>query len=200
MTNIKIQKNNYKFIAIKTMIAMLVIAMFAVVGLADYNKILDSSNKEATNIKTTVESVKKLNALVNSYLEKNNGKISPGHNISISGIMQQENLIPNSWTITGDNLIPLNRNFISSYKILTDSDFIKPAYMIIIKAPKMTNEEALAICNSLTNIISGVSSNDNPTFNISRNKTCLKALFNNQVLLANNLPFKKNLTFTFILK
>ena len=197
--NMKIQKNNYESMIIKIIMAMLIIAILALAGLTDYNQKLDSSNKETTNINTTVNSIKKLNVLINSYLITQNEKIKPGRNISISSIMQQENFIPNSWAVKNNKLIPLNKNFVSSYKLITDSDFIKPVYMITIKAPKMTNKEALAICNSLKYITYGVSSNNNPSLNLIHSKSCLKALFNNKTSLINNSLFKKNLTFTFII-
>lgn len=55
----KIQKNNYESMIIKIIMAMLIIVILALAEFTNYNKKLNYSNKKKTNIKTTVNSIKK---------------------------------------------------------------------------------------------------------------------------------------------
>ena len=157
-----------------------------------YNGLIGSSNVTAT-----VQSITKIESAVNSYMQVNGGSIMPPPGASLPYAMQEDNLLPASWTVNGNNVAPPNQGFIQSYFISTNSNPGQYRYIIGINAPQMTNAQALNICNSLENSISGVEASENAVFNIGNGQTCLSDLFNGNVSSADSSNFQGNLTFTF---
>jgi hypothetical protein len=130
-------------------------------------------------------------------MQVNGGSIMPPSGVSLPYAMQEDNLLPSSWTVNGNSVVPPNPGFLQSYFIGTDSNPGQYEYFIGINAPQMTNAQALNICDSLENSISGVSSNGNADSNIGNGKTCLSNLFGGNASAADNSVFQGNLTFTF---
>ncbi len=188
----KSKKNNGGFTLMEIIVAMIVVGILSAGGLMVYNGLIGSSNVTAT-----VQSVIKLESAVNSYMQVNGGSIIPPSGISLPYAMQEDNLLPSSWTVSGDNVIPPNAGFVAGYQISTNSNPGQYIYVIGINAPQMTNAQALNICNSLENSISGVNAGGGPVFNIGSGQNCLSDLFDGNAASANNSNFQGNLTFTF---
>ena len=157
-----------------------------------YNGLIGSSNVTAT-----VQSIAKIESAVDSYMQVNGGSIIPPAGISLPYAMQEDALLPSSYAVNGDSVVPPNPGFVQSYYIFTDANQGQYNYDIGIVAPQMTNAQALNICDSLENSISGISNDGSAEFNIGNGQTCLGDLFNNNVGNANNSTFQGNLTFTF---
>ncbi|MHB8232140.1 MAG: type II secretion system protein [bacterium] len=185
-------KSNGGFTLMEIIVAMIVVGILSAGGLMVYNGLIGSSNVTAT-----VQSVTKLESAVNSYMQVNGGSIIPASGVSLPYAMQEDNLLPASWTVSGSSVIPPNPGFIQSYIIGTNSNPGQYEYTIGINAPQMTNAQALNICDSLENSISGISSNGSTDINIGSGQTCLSDLFNNNAAAADNSTFQGNLTFTF---
>ena len=190
--SLKIYKNGNGFTLMEIIVAMIVVGILSAGGLMVYNGLIGSSNVTAT-----VQSVTKLESAVNSYMQVNGGSIIPPAGVSLPYAMQEDNLLPSSWTVNGNNVIPPNAGFVSAYQISTDSNPGQYIYVIGINAPQMTNAQALNICNSLENSISGVDTEGSPVFNIGNGQNCLTDLFNGNAASANNSNFQGSLTFTF---
>ena len=188
----KLKNNNDGFTLMEIIVAMIVVGILSAGGLMVYNGLIGSSNVTAT-----VQSVTKIESAVNSYMQVNGGSIMPPSGVSLPYAMQEDNLLPASWTVSGNNVVPPNPGFVQSYFISTDSNPGQYQYIIGINAPQMTDAQALNICNSLENSISGVDSNGNAVFNIGSGQTCLTDLFNGNASSANSSDFQGNLTFTF---
>ena len=188
----KLKKSNDGFTLMEIIVAMIVVGILSAGGLMVYNGLIGSSNVTAA-----VQSITKIESAVNSYMQVNGGSIMPPSGVSLPYAMQEDNLLPASWTVSGNNVTPPNQGFIEGYFISTNSNPGQYRYIIGINAPQMTNAQALNICNSLENSISGVSASENPVFNIGGGQTCLSDLFNGNAASADNSSFQGNLTFTF---
>ena len=184
---LKIKKNRGGFTLMEIIVAMIVVGILSAGGLMVYNGLIGSSNVTAT-----VQSVAKLESAVNSYMQVNGGSIIPPSGVSLPYAMQEDNLLPSSWTVSGNNATPPNAGFVSSYQISNDSNSGQYIYVIGIDAPQMTNAQALNICNSLENSISGVDADESPVFNIGNGQNCLTDLFNGNASSANNSNFQGN--------
>ncbi len=180
------------FTLMEIIVAMIVVGILSAGGLMVYNGLIESSNVTAT-----VQAISKIESAVNSYAQVNGGSIVPPTGVSLPHAMQDDSLIPSSYTVNGDNVTPPNPGFVQSYYIFIGSNPGQYNYAIGIIAPQMTNAQALNICNSVENSISGVSSSKNVEFNIGNGRTCLDDLFNSDVGNVNNSIFNGNLTFTF---
>ncbi|MCL4427933.1 MAG: type II secretion system GspH family protein [Deltaproteobacteria bacterium] len=189
---LKKRNGNDGFTLMEIIVAMIVVGILSAGGLMVYNGLIGSSNVTAT-----VQSITKIESAVNSYMQVNGGSIMPPSGISLPYAMQEDNLLPASWTVNGNNVAPPNQGFIQSYFISTNSNPGQYQYVIGINAPQMTNAQALNICNSLENSISGVDANGNAVFNIGNGQTCLSDLFNGNASSADSSNFQGNLTFTF---
>ncbi|MHB1661650.1 MAG: type II secretion system protein [bacterium] len=189
---IKKLNSNGGFTLMEIIVAMIVVGILSAGGLMVYNGLIGSSNVTAT-----VQSIAKLESAVNSYMQVNGGIIMPPSGVSLPYAMQEDNLLPASWTVSGNSVMPPNPAFIQSYFIGTNSNPGQYEYIIGINAPQMTNAQALNICNSLENSISGVSSGGSAVFNIGGGQTCLSDLFNDNAAAADNSVFQGDLTFTF---
>lgn len=189
---IKKLKSGSGFTLMEIIVAMIVVGILSAGGLMVYNGLIGSSNVTAT-----VQSITKLESAVNSYMQVNGGSIVPPPGVSLPYAMQENNLLPTSWTVNGNSVVPPNPTFIQSYFINTNSNPGQYEYTIGINAPQMTNAQALNICDSLENSISGISSDGSAVFNIGRGQTCISDLFNDNAAAANNSVFQGNLTFTF---
>ncbi len=184
--------NDGGFTLMEIIVAMIVVGILSAGGLMVYNGLIGSSNVTAA-----VQSISKLESAVNSYMQVNGGSIIPPSGVSLPYAMQEDNLLPASWTVNGNSVMPPNPGFIQSYFINTNANPGQYNYVIGISAPQMTNAQALNICNSLENSISGVDVNGNAGFNIGNGQTCLSDLFGNDAGNANNSIFQGNLTFAF---
>lgn len=184
--------NEAGFTLMEIIVAMIVVGILSAGGLMVYNGLIGSSNVTAT-----VQSISKLESAVNSYMQVNGGSIIPPQGVSLPYAMQEDALLPSSYTVNGNSVIPPNPGFAQSYYIFTNANPGQYNYGIGVAAPQMTNAQALNICNSLENSISGVSSDGSAELNIGNGQTCLSDLFNNNADNANNSIFQGNLTFTF---
>ena len=184
--------NDSGFTLMEIIVAMIVVGILSAGGLMVYNGLIGSSNVTAA-----IQSISKLESAVNSYMQVNGGSIIPPSGVSLPYAMQENNLLPPSWTVNGNNVMPPNPGFVESFYIAAGANPGQYNYVIGINAPQMTNAQALNICNSLENSISGVSSNGNINFNIGSGQTCLSDLFGNDANNANKSIFQGNLTFTF---
>ena len=187
-----LEKSNDGFTLMEIIVAMIVVGILSAGGLMVYNGLIGSSNVTAT-----VQSITKIESAVNSYIQVNGGNIDPPPGLTLPLAMQEDNLLPASWTVSGNNVTPPNPGFIQGYFISTNSNPGQYQYIIGVSAPQMTNAQALNICNSLENSISGVSASGNAVFNIGSGQTCLSDLFNGNAANADNSSFQGNLTFTF---
>ncbi len=187
-----LEKSNDGFTLMEIIVAMIVVGILSAGGLMVYNGLIGSSNVTAT-----VQSIIKIESAVNSYMQVNGGNIDPPPGLTLPLAMQEDNLLPASWTVSGNNVTPPNPGFIQGYFISTNSNPGQYQYIIGVSAPQMTNAQALNICNSLENSISGVSASGNAVFNIGSGQTCLSDLFNGNAANADNSSFQGNLTFTF---
>lgn len=184
--------NNGGFTLMEIIVAMIVVGILSAGGLMVYNGLIGSSNVTAT-----VQSITKLESAVNSYMQVNGGSIIPPQGVSLPYAMQEDDLLPSSWAVNGENVVPPNPGFVQNYYISTNSSPGQYIYVIGINAPQMSNAQALNICNSIENSISGVSNGGNAVFNIGNGQNCLNDLFNGNAANANNSTFQGNLTFTF---
>lgn len=180
------------FTLMEIIVAMIVVGILSAGGLMVYNGLIESSNVTAT-----VQAVSKIESAVNSYMQVNGGSIIPPAGVSLPHAMQNNSLLPSSYTVNGDNVTPPNPGFVQSYYIFTSANPGQYNYAIGIIAPHMTNAQALSICNSIENSISGVSNGKNAEFNIGNGQTCLSDLFDNNAANVNHSVFNGNLTFTF---
>jgi len=188
----RFKKSSDGFTLMEIIVAMIVVGILSAGGLMVYNGLIGSSNVTAA-----VQSITKIESAVNSYIQVNGGSIIPLPGVSLPYAMQEDNLLPASWTVSGNDVTPPNPGFIEDYVISANSNPGQYTYIIGINAPQMTNAQALNICNSLENSISGVSASGNAVFNIGGGQTCLSDLFNGNAADANNSAFQGNLTFTF---
>jgi len=188
----RFKKSSDGFTLMEIIVAMIVVGILSAGGLMVYNGLIGSSNVTAA-----VQSITKIESAVNSYIQVNGGSIIPPPGVSLPYAMQEDNLLPASWTVSGNDVTPPNPGFIEGYVISANSNPGQYTYIIGINAPQMTNAQALNICNSLENSISGVSASGNAVFNIGGGQTCLSDLFNGNAADANNSAFQGNLTFTF---
>jgi prepilin-type N-terminal cleavage/methylation domain-containing protein len=184
--------NGTGFTLMEIIVAMIVAGILSAGGLMVYNGLIGSSNVTAA-----IQSISKLESAVNSYMQVNGGSIIPPPGVSLPYAMQENNLLPPSWTVNGNNVMPPNPGFVESFYIAAGANPGQYNYVIGINAPQMTNAQALNICNSLENSISGVDANGNVNFNIGNGQTCLSDLFGNDANNANSSIFQGNLTFTF---
>ncbi|MFW0884563.1 type II secretion system protein [Candidatus Acidulodesulfobacterium sp. H_13] len=186
------RENASGFTLMEIIVAMIIVGILSAGGLMVYNGLIGSSNVTAA-----VQSISKLESAVNSYVQVNGGSIIPPAGITLPHAMQENNLIPASWTVNASDVTPPNQGFVQSYYIATNASPGRYDYVIGIVAPQMTNAQALNICDSLENSISGVNANESTGFNIGNGGTCLSNLFGGNAANANNSIFHGNLTFTF---
>ncbi|MDA8052943.1 MAG: prepilin-type N-terminal cleavage/methylation domain-containing protein [Deltaproteobacteria bacterium] len=184
--------NGAGFTLMEIIVAMIVVGILSAGGLMVYNGLIGSSNVTAA-----IQSISKLESAVNSYMQVNGGSIIPPPGVALPYAMQEDNLLPSSWTVNGNNVMPPNQGFVESFYIAAGANPGQYNYVIGINAPQMTNAQALNICDSLENSISGVDANGNVNFNIGNGQTCLSDLFGNDANNANSSIFQGNLTFTF---
>ncbi len=180
------------FTLMEIIVAMIVVGILSAGGLMVYNGLIESSNVTAT-----VQSVGKLEHAVSSFIQVNGGTITPPTGLTLAQAMQEDNLVPPSWNVNGAEIIPPNASFVQYYYISSDAPAGGYYYVLGISAPQMTNSQALNICDSIENSISGVSSDGSTSFNIGNGQTCLTDLFNGNASSANNTAFSGMLTFTF---
>lgn len=180
------------FTLMEIIVAMIVVGILSAGGLMVYNGLIASSNVTAA-----VQSISQIESAVNSYMQVNGGNIQPPTGISLPEAMQENDLLPSSWTVSGDMVTPLNQGFVQGYYISDGGVSGQQEYIIGIVASRLTNAQALNICNSLENSISGVSVSESVSNNVGNGQTCLSDLFNNNASGANNSLFQGDLTFTF---
>jgi prepilin-type N-terminal cleavage/methylation domain len=102
----KLKKGSGGFTLMEIIVAMIVVGILSAGGLMVYNGLIGSSNVTAA-----VQSITKIESAVNSYMQVNGGSIMPPPGVSLPYAMQEDNLLPASWTVSGNNVTPPNPGF-----------------------------------------------------------------------------------------